>query len=56
MRRLSRRLPWLVALAAALAVAAPALAGPWAREKGQVFLTLSEQHDSAGESWTGLWA
>ena len=56
MRSLSRRLPWLVALAAALAVAAPALAGPWAREKGQVFLTLSEQHDSAGESWTGLWA
>ncbi|WP_041669196.1 hypothetical protein [Cereibacter sphaeroides] len=45
-----------LALASMVALPASGLAGPWARETGRVFLTLSQQQDGAGESWTGLWA
>ncbi|WP_145107593.1 hypothetical protein [Cereibacter sediminicola] len=57
MRTALMRLAGPVAFAGALlCAAAPAASGPWAREKGGVFLTLSQQQDGAGDSWTGLWA
>ncbi|WP_096784761.1 hypothetical protein [Rhodobacter sp. CZR27] len=56
MRTALSRLLGLAALAGAAVCAPHAHAGPWAREDGAVFLTLSQQGDAAGESWTGLWA
>lgn len=50
------RLAGRVALVGALAAGGAAHAGPWAREKGQVFAIVSGQSDATGESWTGIWA
>ncbi|MGP3699156.1 hypothetical protein [Rhodobacter sp. NSM] len=50
------RLLGLAALAGAALCASPAASGPWAREEGSLFLTISHQQDAASDSWTGLWA
>lgn len=55
MRTALSRLLGLAALAVAGVCPPPAGAGPWARDAGGVFVTLSQQADAAGETWTGVW-
>lgn len=51
-----RRLRWFLLAALPLWLAGPASAGPWPRDDGAILLILSQERDTAGNGFTGLYA